>query len=154
MIHLWEDLTLESGRPKWSYRPGSPAYKRRRISFAKLKRLLEKKDIDPEDYIRVQFQCKGKRIFHNQLSGKYAMDRYEAYIKQRDVEGIHAQQETYLKMFMKNGYTLEETLQFHIFYYYFRCMKLKNHPKEWLFKVKKEIDNIPELREFIKEREK
>jgi hypothetical protein len=68
------------------------------------------------------------------------------------VKGLHRQQEVYLKMFLGNGYTLEEALGIPIFYYYFRCMMIEDHPKEWDLLVIKEIRNIPSLEELIKER--
>jgi hypothetical protein len=113
---------------------------------------LKAKDIDAEDFLRVQFQTKGQRPFPNQLYSDAAITRYKTYRSTQDAKGLHQQQETYLNMFQQNGYTLEEALQFHIFYYYFRCMKVKDAPKEWKLKARREISVIPELKKIIKER--
>ncbi|KKK91754.1 hypothetical protein LCGC14_2709750, partial [marine sediment metagenome] len=63
---------------------------------------------------------------------------------------LKATQEEYLKNLLESGYTLEESLQFDIFYYYFRCMKLKNYPKKWNMLSKKEIYKLPGIKEIIK----
>lgn len=146
MMHLYEDL-VRKDYIKW-YKIS----KNSKRVFRQLKLKLEAKEIDPDDFIRVQFQCKGNRPFPNQLLSKFAFERYHTYNELRDAEGLHYQQEVYLDIFLGNGYTLEEALSIPIFYYYFRCMLIKDHPKEWDLKVEKEIRNIPSLKELIKER--
>ncbi len=146
MMHLYEEL-VRKDYIKW-YKV-SKKFKR---VFKKLLIKLEEEEIDAEDFIRVQFQCKGNRPFPNQLVSKFAFERYHIYNDLRDAQGLHYQQEVYLDIFLGNGYTLEEALGIPIFYYYFRCMMIEDHPKEWDLKVEIEIRNIPSLKELIKER--
>jgi hypothetical protein len=154
IIQLYEELVRKNYITHYTLNSRSKNYPANRKAFVKLKSILESKNIDAEDFLRVQFQTKGQRPFPNQLHSKAAIDRYITYDTTRDVEGLHIQQETYLKMFVGIGYTVEEALQFHCFYYYFRCMYIKDHPKEWKLKAKQEIDVIPELKKIIKERKR
>ena len=107
---------------------------------------LKKKDISPDDFIRIQFSAKGYKPYPNQLLSKVAMQRYLDHISCITSEEINRTQESYLRELCEDGYTLEEALQFDIFYYYFRCSKLKDYPKNWLFLAQKEIEKTPELK--------
>ncbi len=145
-MHLYEELVRKD------YLKFYRVSKNSKRVFKRLKNKLELKEIDPEDFIRVQFQCKGNRPYPNQLVSKFAFERYHIYDDLRDAKALHHQQEVYLDIFIENGYTLEEALAIPIFFYYFRCMLIKDHPKEWDLLVEKEIRNIPSLEELIKER--
>lgn len=147
MMNLYQEL-VRRDYIKWY----KVSLTKNRTTFSKLKKILELEEIDADDFLRVQFQCKGTRPFPNQLLSKHAINRYIKYRDLQNVEGLHHQQEVYLETFMENGYTLEESLQIPIFYYYFRCMKVKDHPKEWKIKVDKEIQSIPELKNLIREK--
>jgi hypothetical protein len=149
MIQLYEELVRKNYMHYYTLNSRSKNYPANRKAFVKLKALLETKEIDAEDFLRVQFQTKGQRPFPNQLYSKAAIDRYKRYEATRDARGLHQQQITYLKMFNGIGYTTEEALSFHCFYYYFRCLYIKDHPKEWKLKAKQEIDVIPELKDII-----
>jgi hypothetical protein len=144
IMQLYQDLIRKE------YVPFYKVSVKSKTAFKKLKAKLDKKNIDIEDFVRVQFQCKGKRMFPNQLNSKYALERYVSYIELQNVEGLHNQQYIYLKRFMECGYSMEEALAIDVFYYYFRCMMIKEHPKEWKIKVDKEIQNIPYLKKIIK----
>jgi hypothetical protein len=137
MMQLYEDLVRKE------YIKFYKISKTTRKTFKSLRTKLEDKKIDPDDFIRVQFQTRGKRMFPSQLLSKGALERYEEYIELQDVLGLHRQQETYLDRFMEIGYTKEEALSIPIFYYYFRCMSMEDYPKEWEHKVEQEIKNIP-----------
>jgi hypothetical protein len=146
MMHLYEGLV------RASYIKFYKISKNSKRVFKRLKIKLEEKEIDPEDFIRVQFQFRGNRPFPNQLISKFSLDRYETYNDLRDVKGLHYQQETYLERFIDNGYTVEEALSIPIFYYYFRCMIVDDYPSEWDTRVRREIENTPSLKILIEER--
>jgi hypothetical protein len=146
LINLYERLVREKHSRFYKISRRGDAYVKHRKTFSKLNEKLKKKDISPDDFIRIQFSAKGYKPYPNQLLSKVAMQRYLDHISCITSEEINRTQESYLRELCEDGYTLEEALQFDIFYYYFRCSKLKDYPKNWLFLAQKEIEKTPELK--------
>lgn len=151
LMLIYERIVRENYNKFYKLNRFGKTFAKHKETFKKLNRILKDADIDHEDFIRVQFSNKGFKPFPNQLLGKDAMNRYLNHINTTNIKDIHYTQEQYLKDFMEVGYTIEEALALDVFYYYFRCMKLKNYPKSWNFKAKKEMDKLPGLKELINE---
>lgn len=150
MMALYERLTREYFLPYYVLNRNSNNYNNHKKKFKELKRMLDTMNISSEEYIKVQFSTKGNRPFPNQLTSKAAIKRYNTHTRTQNIKELLNTQESYLKNFLNIGYTLEEALQFDMFFYFFRCIKLKNHPKKWKLKAKQEINDMPELKKIIK----
>jgi hypothetical protein len=124
--------------------------KKHKATFIELKKVLDAKEIPIRDYMVVQFMNKGHRLYPNQMKGKAAMDRWEEHKRVENVREVFEQQERYLASYLKQGYTLEEALSFDVFFYWFRCIKMKGYPEIWKFYAKKELEKIPGLNKILK----
>jgi hypothetical protein len=150
LLILYEEMVRKYHIPQYKISRQSKNFINFKKTFKKLRTILINLDIPPYEYMISQFEERGNRPYPNQLISKQAINRFKNYSNSIDVKGIHEIQESYLKSFIENGYTVEEALGIDIFYYYFRCMKLKNHPKEWNTKVLQEIKRTPKLKNIVK----
>jgi|GEM_PF-2093483 hypothetical protein len=150
LLILYEEMVRKYHIPAYSIRRSGKSFINFKKIFKKLNKILNSLDIPPYEYMLSQFEERGNRPYPSQLISKEAINRFKNYSNLVDIEGLHKTQENYLNSFLENGYTLEEALGIDIFYYYFRCMKLKNYPKEWNTKVLQEVKRIPKLKNVIK----
>ncbi len=149
MVHLYEQLVRENGNSTYSIHRRSKYMQLHKDSFKKLKQILDEKDIPIEDFMRVQFMNKGTRPFPNQMNGTVAMTRWKEHKASEDISEIYNQQERYLASYISQDYTIEEALNFDVFYYWFRCLKMKDYPAIWKFYAKKELEKMPDLKKII-----
>lgn len=152
MVDLYVNLTREYHGCVITMRHSSSYMKKYKKVFVDLKKVLDEKGIPIKDYMVVQFMSKGHRIYPNQLKGKAAMDRWEEYKRVENIREIFEQQERYLNSYLKQDYTLEEALSFDVFFYWFRCIKMKDCPRIWKFYAKRELRKIPGLDKILKKR--
>lgn len=150
ILDFYVDLVRKKGQKWYKLTYKSKNIQKHKNSFKKLKEVLDYKEIPIKDYMQVQFMGKGYRPFPNQMIGDAAFKRWEEYKKVTKAKDQHYMQERYLKLYLDQGYSLEEALSFDQFFYYFRCLKLKDHPKIWKFYAKKELETMPELRDILK----
>ena len=149
MVQLYEQLMRENHMPHYIVHRQSKIMQRHKYSFINLKKTLDHKDISIEEFMRVQFMDKGHRPYPDQMSGKAAMDRWEQHKATENVMEVFNQQERYLASYIKQDYTIEEALNFDVFYYWFRCLKIKDYPAIWKFYAKKELEKMPDLNKLI-----
>jgi len=151
MLHFYEELVkTHTGNKYFQYKPRTTRYLNVLDFFKKLKSILKQHNIDPEEFLRSQFFVKGRQPYPNTLYSKSAIDRYKRLGSKDSMQSYHNMQVEYLKSFLEIGYTKEEALSFDIFNYYFVYMYADYFPSKWIPKIKREMDIIPGLRQFLK----
>lgn len=155
MVGIYEKLTRRKFLPSFRIHRQGKSMQKYKEAMKRLRKILDAKDIDFEDYMEVQFMAKGKRPYVNQLNCKAAMDRWEWHKKTENARAEHYQQEIYLASLIRQHYTIEEALNFDQFLWYFRIIKLKEHCPDvkidslWKYKAIQELKKAPELRKLV-----
>ncbi len=148
LILLYEELVREYHMPFYKLNRMGKTFAKHKETFKKLKRILTNLDISPQEFMVAQFINKGNRPYPTQLTSKYALAIFRNYQDTNFAEALHKVQENYLKRLLSIGYTTQEALELDIFYYYFRCIKIKNSPVLWKSKASQEIKKIPGLKKY------